>query len=66
MNKTQTAIVQAGVRNLKEFGYEHVNDKNIFTDEVYAEFFRSMIKDNMGLGVDDDLRAIEEMLPKKA
>lgn len=65
MNNTQKLIIKAGVRNLKEFGYEHVNEKNIFTDEVYAEFFRSMLKDNMGQGVDDELKAIEAMLPQK-
>jgi hypothetical protein len=65
MNNTQKLIIKAGVRNLKEFGYPSVDDTNILTDAVYAEFFRSMLKDNMGQGVDADLKAIEAMLPPK-
>ena len=57
------AIVNAGVKNLREFGYPDVNAENIFTDEVYKEFFRSMINENMGFGVRTDI-ALKELLSK--
>jgi hypothetical protein len=48
-------LIKAGVRNLKEFGYEHVDDKNILTDVVYSQFFLSMLKDNLGHGFDSEI-----------
>jgi hypothetical protein len=36
------------VKNLKEFGYPSCNSQNILTDRVYKEFFRSMLRDNLG------------------
>lgn len=54
-------LIAAGVKNLKEFGYPHVTPENILTDEVYKEFFRSMLEDNKGqAGIID--RAKEELL----
>lgn len=42
------AILFAGVKNLKEFGYPEVNKENILTDIVYSQFFKSMLNDNLG------------------
>lgn len=41
-------IIKNGVNNLIQFGYEYVNSENILTDEVYKEFFKAMIKSNLG------------------
>lgn len=42
-------IIENGVKNLKEFGYPNVNSENIFTDEIYRAFFKSMLKDSMDM-----------------
>jgi len=56
-------MTEAGVKNLKEFGYPAVNSENIFTDIIYAGFFKSMLKDNKGSSkqIDD---AIDVLLAK--
>lgn len=41
-------LIEAGVKNLTEFGYPQVNTENILTDIVYAGFFTSMLKENLG------------------
>lgn len=57
-------LIEAGVRNLKEFGYPSVDKDNILTDEVYAEFFKSMLNDNKGKGVDNEIDELLEMIKK--
>lgn len=57
------ALVIAGVRNLKEFGYPHVTAANILTDDLYSAFFRSMLEDNRGRGVDAEIDALLADLP---
>jgi len=58
-------IIEQGVKNLKEFGYPGVNADNILTDMIYSEFFRSMLKDNLGHSakVDIDINEILAALP---
>jgi hypothetical protein len=43
-------LLKAGVKNLKEFGYSEVTTETILTDEVYKEFFKSMLEENLGNG----------------
>lgn len=57
-NAIRTKLLKAGVRNLKEFGYPSVDEKNILTDMIFKEFFRSMLKDNLGKGADKDINAL--------
>lgn len=57
------ALIKAGVRTLQEFGYEHCTAENIMTDEVYRQFFRSMLKDNLGQGYDAQINTLLERLP---
>ena len=47
-------ILEAGVRNLKQYGYPEVTKENILTDQIYSAFFKSMLEDsdNMGKGMD--------------
>ena len=54
-------LIEAGVRSLKEFGYPECNADNILTDDVYKQFFASMLKDNKGHSGEID-RAIDELL----
>ena len=44
----KTKLIEAGIKNLYQFGYEQVNKENILTDDVYSQFFRSMLNDNLG------------------
>jgi len=46
MKAIRALIINQAVRNLLEYGYPHVNSKNIFIDTVYKEFFLSMLKDS--------------------
>jgi len=43
-------LLKAGIKNLKEFGYSEVTTETILTDEVYKEFFKSMLEENLGNG----------------
>lgn len=44
----KAALIQAGVSNLKEFGYQNVNKDNILTTDVYKGLFLSMLNENLG------------------
>jgi len=52
-------MIAAGVRNLHSYGYPHCTAENIFTDEVYSAFFKSMLESNKGQGFDDEIKLIE-------
>jgi hypothetical protein len=53
-------LLNAGVRNLKEFGYEYVTTESIITDEVYKMMFIPMLKENLGMGkqIDEVINSI--------
>ncbi len=57
-NTIREKLIAAGVRNLKEFGYSTVSAANILTDRVYSAFFLSMLKDNLGKGVDKEVKGL--------
>jgi hypothetical protein len=52
-------LIKAGVKNLEEFGYPDVNTENVLADEVYKEFFKSMLHDNLGHRKDIDSVILE-------
>jgi hypothetical protein len=56
-------LIKSGVKNLQEFGYPHVTEANILTDEVYKEFFKSMLNDNLGVKPEVD-KVIQALLTK--
>jgi hypothetical protein len=58
MNEVQTKLIDAGVRNLKEFGYPDCNPQNILTDYIYSKMFLSMLEENLGQGFDKDIKAL--------
>ena len=45
---TRNQIIEAGVRNLREFGYPSVNAENILTDAIYSQLFKSILEGNLG------------------
>lgn len=53
-------LIDAGVRNLRAFGYPECNSANILTDAVYGAFFESMLRDNKGKAdrVDADIDSL--------
>lgn len=55
-------LIDAGVRNLKEFGYPGVTAENILPDPVYAGFFESMLLDNKGKAGSDVDKVIDQLL----
>lgn len=40
-------LLEAGVRNLMEFGYPSVNTENITKDYIFRKFFRSMLEQTL-------------------
>ena len=58
-------LLKAGVKNLKEFGYPEITTETILTDEVYKDFFKSMLEDNKGNGKQVD-EVIEQLLSEVA
>ena len=58
-------LLKAGVKNLKEFGYSEVTTETILTDEVYKEFFKSMLEENLGKGKQVD-EVINQLLSDRA
>ena len=51
-------LIAAGVANLHTYGYPHCNKDNILTDKIYKAFFESMLHDNLGHGVDDEIYSL--------
>ncbi len=41
-------LVDEGVKKLKLFGFENVNEENILTDEVYVFFFTRFLDSQRG------------------
>lgn len=41
----RTKYIQAGIKNLNEYGYTGVTPQNIMTDYILANFFRSMLEE---------------------
>lgn len=48
-------LMEAGVKNLREFGYPTVAKANITTERVFAVFFRGMLEENRGQGADEEI-----------
>ncbi len=44
--KSRQQLIEAGVNNLKEFGFPDANKDNILSDAVYARFFGRMLLDS--------------------
>lgn len=50
-DKEQRAnLIDAGVGNLKEFGYPDVTTESILFDDIYKLFFKRMLEDSKGQG----------------
>ncbi len=56
-------LIENGIKNLNEFGYNKVDKDNIFTDLIYSQMFKSMLEDNKGHRADIDT-AIDNLLAK--
>ena len=58
MTTIEKKLIEAGVKNLREFGYPDCNVENILTDQIYGAFFKSMLEENKGRGVDREIDAL--------
>lgn len=65
MNSIRKRLIDAGVRNLREFGYPSVNAENILEDQVFSSFFLSMLRDNLGQGVDAEINQLIAEIEEK-
>ena len=63
MKAMKDMLISAGANNLKKFGYPSVSSANILSDKIYRAFFKSMLEENRGRGVDT---SIEELLKEIA
>ena len=46
--QARETIIRQGVKNLREFGYPSVDEKNILTDMIYSKIFKDMLEENKG------------------
>jgi hypothetical protein len=62
----KSKLIEAGVRNLQEFGYPKCSKDNILTDMIYSRFFLSMLKDQCEVGkVGEAVNVLIEQLENK-
>ena len=62
----EAKLIEAGVENLREFGYPNCDKNNILTDKIYRAFFLSMLEDNKGKAGYLADKAIESLIAKVA
>lgn len=46
--KLRQDIIRSAVSRIKRFGFIHVNETNIFHDEVYKRFFARILLEKIG------------------
>lgn len=56
----RTTLISAGVKNLRAFGYPAASEDNILTDLIYSRFFDNMLEQNLGQGVDAEIKALRD------
>jgi len=47
MKKLREKIIRNAIKNLKEFGYGHVTENDLFNSYAEKEFFKSMIESSI-------------------
>lgn len=47
--EVRASLIRNGAKNCRKFGFKHCDESNLLTDTVYAGFFESMLRDNMGV-----------------
>lgn len=62
----EAKLIEAGVKNLRQFGYPNCDKSNILTDEIYRAFFLSMLEDNKGKAGCLADKAIDSLIAKIA
>lgn len=65
MSDIRDSIIKQGIKNLNQFGYKDVTAETILTDEIYSEFFKSMLKDNLGKGADFPINGLLAEIAEK-
>ena len=60
------SLIQGGIRNLTEFGYQSVTEELIVKDYVYSKFFESMLQETMeNPALTEEMRVACELLLKE-
>ena len=57
-------LITAGVRNLQEFGCPNCDKDNILIDDIYKQFFLSMLQENKGQAGHDVDIVIDSLICK--
>lgn len=55
-------MINAGVKNLKEFGYPSASAENILIDRIYSQLFKSMLKDPVNRSKRSDVERVRTAL----
>lgn len=63
-DKIEDMLLDAGIKNLNDFGYTDVNKETIITDMVYSAFFKKMLQENKGQSTDQIDNVIDGLLLK--
>lgn len=54
-------LIKQMVNRLRRFGFVHVNEDNIITDEVYSLYFSKILNEKLGEGAESDM-VIKQLL----
>ena len=61
----RAALIAAGVKNLKAFGYPSANAESILADHVYKAFFNRMLQDEGSISRDPAIERVRLALVKE-
>lgn len=56
------AILAAGVKNLRRFGYPKCTAENILVDQVYKAFFKAVLEDEENITDNADTERVRKQL----
>ena len=51
----KSKLIKQVVIRLRKFGFVHVNEENILTDEVYSLYFKKILNEMLGENAETDL-----------
>ena len=51
----KSKLIKQAASRLRKFGFIHVNENNITTDEVYSQYFMKILNEMLGENTEKDL-----------
>ena len=43
MSKIRKELIDSAIKEIKSFGYIHINERNLFTDDIFKEIFENIL-----------------------